>query len=101
MINYYDGDIFESKADVICHQVNCQGAFGRGMAGQVKKMFPEVEKTYKIITKQWTEEAGGETKKLLGRVSAQPVEKGVSVPRLPMAPRRHSSANTAARSGNP
>lgn len=75
MINYYDGDIFESKADVICHQVNCQGAFGRGMAGQVKKMFPEVEKTYKIITKQWTEEAGGKTKKLLGRVSAQPVEK--------------------------
>lgn len=75
MIKYYEGDIFDSNADVICHQVNCQGTFGRGMAGQVRRMFPEVEKTYKILTKQWTEEAGGKTKKLLGKVSAQPVEK--------------------------
>lgn len=75
MIKHYEGDIFDSNADVICHQVNCQGAFGRGMAGQVRRMFPEVEKTYKILTKQWTEEAGGKTKMLLGKVSAQPVEK--------------------------
>lgn len=75
MINYFEGDIFESEADVICHQVNCQGVFGRGMAGQVKKLFPEVEKSYKILTKQWTEETGGKTSSLLGRVSAQPVEK--------------------------
>ena len=51
MIKYYEGDIFNSSADIICHQVNCQGAFGRGMAGQVKKLFPEVEKSYKILTK--------------------------------------------------
>lgn len=75
MIKQYEGDIFKSQADVICHQVNCQGAFGKGMAGQVKKLFPEVEKSYKILTKQWTEEAGGRTSALLGRVSAQPVEK--------------------------
>ena len=56
MIQYYNGSIFDSKADILCHQVNCQGAFGYGIAGQVKKLFPEVEK-------------------LLGRVSAQPVEK--------------------------
>ncbi|WP_124066809.1 macro domain-containing protein [Clostridium sp. E02] len=76
MLNYYDGDIFTSDADIICHQVNCKGVFGRGIAGQVKKMFPEVEKTYKIITKQWQEQAGGNTFELLGKVSAQPVEKG-------------------------
>lgn len=76
MIQQYEGDIFESTADVICHQVNCQGVFGRGMAGQVKKLFPEVEKSYKILTKQWIEEARGKTSALLGRVSAQPVEKG-------------------------
>lgn len=75
MIKNYEGDIFASNAEVICHQVNCQGVFGRGMDGQVKKLFPEVEKTYKKITKQWTEQAGGKTKSLLGRVSAQPVEK--------------------------
>ena len=46
-----------------------------GIAGQVKKLFPEVEKTYKRITKQWIEKENGDTSKLLGRVSAQPVEK--------------------------
>lgn len=75
MIKYYDGDILESGADIICHQVNCQGAFGRGMAGQIKRLFPEVEKTYKIITKQWSEQSGGKTSELLGKVSAQTVEK--------------------------
>lgn len=75
MLKYYSGDIFTSDVDIICHQVNCQGVFGRGMAGQIKKMFPEVEKTYKIITKQWQEQSGGKTSELLGRVSAQPVEK--------------------------
>lgn len=75
MIKYYDGDIFDSGADIICHQVNCQGVFGKGMTGQIKKMFPPVEKTYRIITKQWIDEAGGKTKALLGKVSAQPVER--------------------------
>ena len=28
MIQYYNGSIFDSKADILCHQVNCQGAFG-------------------------------------------------------------------------
>lgn len=74
MIQYYEGDILESGADIICHQVNCKGAFGRGMAGQIKKKFPAVEKTYKMLTSQWTQKAGGKTSALLGKVSAQPVE---------------------------
>nr|WP_314459971.1 macro domain-containing protein [uncultured Clostridium sp.] len=74
MLKYYSGDIFTSDADIICHQVNCQGVFERGIAGQIKKMFPEVEKTYRIITKQWQEQSGQITSGLLGRVSAQPVE---------------------------
>lgn len=75
MIKYYEGDIFTSDADVICHQVNCRGVFEKGLNGQIKKLFPEVEKTYKILTKQWQEQAGGRTAELLGRVSAQLVEK--------------------------
>ncbi len=39
MIQYYNGSIFDSKADILCHQVNCQGAFGYGIAGQVKSCF--------------------------------------------------------------
>lgn len=74
MLKYYHGDIFSSDADVICHQVNCKGFFGKGLAGHVKKIFPEVEKSYKTLTKQWQERAGGKTSELLGRVSAQPVQ---------------------------
>lgn len=74
MLKYCSGDIFHSEADIICHQVNCQGVFSRGLDGQIKKLFPEVEKTYKTITKQWQEQSGGKTSALLGRVSAQPVQ---------------------------
>ena len=74
MIEYCNGDILDSGADLICHQVNCQGAFGRGMAGAIRQRFPEVEKTYKKMTRQWVEKENGDTSRLLGRVSAQPVE---------------------------
>ena len=75
MLKYYNGDIFTSDADIICHQVNCKGVFEKGLDGQIRKLFPEVEKTYKLLTKQWQEQADGRTRDLLGRVSAQPVQK--------------------------
>ncbi len=75
MLKYYNGDIFTSDADIICHQVNCKGVFEKGLDGQIRKLFPEVEKTYKLLTKQWQEQADGRTGALLGRVSAQPVQK--------------------------
>lgn len=84
MIKYYEGDIFTSDADVICHQVNCRGVFEKGLNGQIKKLFPEVEKTYKILTKQWQEQVGGRSAELLGRVSAQPVKKMIDGFLLPI-----------------
>ena len=30
------GDLLESKADYICHQVDCMGVMGSGVALQVK-----------------------------------------------------------------
>ena len=41
-----EGDVFESNADVIVHQVNCQGVMGSGVAKQVREKFPEVFKAY-------------------------------------------------------
>lgn len=32
---------------IICHQVNCQGVMGAGIALQIKKRFPEVFKQYR------------------------------------------------------
>lgn len=42
-----NGDIFESKAQMIVHQVNCQGVMGSGVAKQVKEKYPAVFEQYK------------------------------------------------------
>ena len=47
MIKHIKCDIFESGADVICHQVNCQGVMGSGIAKQVREKYPWVYKEYK------------------------------------------------------
>lgn len=46
MIKKVVGDIFDCDADVILHQVNCQGVMGSGVAKQVKEKFPEVFNAY-------------------------------------------------------
>ena len=49
MIKHIKCDIFESGADVILHQVNCQGVMGSGVAKQVREKFPNVYKSYKTM----------------------------------------------------
>ena len=49
MIKHIKCDIFESGADVILHQVNCQGVMGSGIAKQVKEKYPEVFNAYKTL----------------------------------------------------
>ncbi len=66
MIKHIKCDIFESGADIICHQVNCQGVMGSGIAKQVREKFPEVYKEYKEFCD--SEKAQGKTP--LGRWQA-------------------------------
>ena len=47
MIKHIKCDIFKSGADVILHQVNCQGVMGSGVAKQVKDKYPKVYEEYK------------------------------------------------------
>ena len=47
MIKHIKCDIFQSGADVICHQVNCQGVMGSGVAKQVREKYPWVYAEYK------------------------------------------------------
>lgn len=47
MIKHVKCDIFESGADYICHQVNCQGVMGSGVAKQVRERCPVVYEHYK------------------------------------------------------
>ena len=56
MIKHIKCDIFESGADIICHQVNCQGVMGSGIAKQVRERFPEVYKHYVSECKKYSPE---------------------------------------------
>lgn len=46
MIKVIDGDLLKSGADIICHQVNCQGKMNSGVAKQIRLKYPEVYKEY-------------------------------------------------------
>lgn len=46
MVKYQDGNVFDSDAKVIAHSVNCMGAFGAGVAKQIRTRYPEVYRAY-------------------------------------------------------
>lgn len=46
MIEYRNGDLLDADADIIVHQVNCLGAFNSGIAGQIRRKWPEVYEEY-------------------------------------------------------
>lgn len=48
-INEINGNLFDSKADVLCHQVNTYGVMGAGIAKEVKQRFPFVFEEYKEL----------------------------------------------------
>lgn len=41
------GNLLESNCEVICHQTNCQGVMGGGIALQIKNKWPEVYSEYR------------------------------------------------------
>ena len=47
MVKIVDGNIFDSSAHIICHQCNCQGVMGSGVAAEVKKRYHHVFKAYR------------------------------------------------------
>ena len=70
MINIIDGNIFDSNANFIIHQVNCQGVMGSGVALQVADRFPHVEREYRKYL-NYCEKNGREP---LGTVQYVPTE---------------------------
>lgn len=46
MITYKTGDILSEKEGIICHGVNCQNAFGSGLAGQIAALYPQAKFDY-------------------------------------------------------
>ena len=47
MIIIKDGNLFNSEAQVIAHQCNCQGVMGSGVAKEVKSRYPHVYESYR------------------------------------------------------
>lgn len=47
MITVKDGNLFDAPKGIICHQVNCKGVMGAGVAKQFKEQFPYHYKLYK------------------------------------------------------
>ena len=60
MITYKKGDLLKSKCDIICHQVNCKGVMGSGIAKQIRDMYPEVYEGYKWFLDNYGDKAFGE-----------------------------------------
>jgi len=54
MINIIDGDILQAKEGIICHQVNCKGVMGSGLAKQIKEKYPEAYKEYLALCTKYT-----------------------------------------------
>ena len=71
MIKQIEGNIFDCKEDIICHQTNCQGVMGHGIALQVKERYPKVYNFYKKCC-----ELTKNKKKLLGTVLYVDTEDG-------------------------
>lgn len=64
-VKVINGDLFNSKAQIICHQVNCKGKMGSGVALQVKRKFPHV---YEEYLKQCSDDK-------LGKIQLVPIHK--------------------------
>lgn len=47
MVKIIDGNLFDSKANIICHQTNTHGIMGSGVAAEVKKRYPKVFNSYR------------------------------------------------------
>ena len=45
-IHYKTGNLLDAPVDYICHQVNCQGRMGSGIAKQIKERWPIVYEQY-------------------------------------------------------
>lgn len=46
MLKGYNGDLLSSGCDIICHQVNCQGKMGSGIAKQIRERYGHVYLAY-------------------------------------------------------
>jgi O-acetyl-ADP-ribose deacetylase (regulator of RNase III) len=59
MITIVNGNILNCKESIICHQVNCKGVMGAGLAKQIRNRYPEVYTRYRNLSKALGDDALG------------------------------------------
>lgn len=74
-IKVIDGNLFDTEADYLCHQVNCQGKMGSGVAKQIKERYPLAYMFYK----KWCDDCT-DSSKLLGQTQIVMVSDGATRP---------------------
>ena len=78
-MRYVKGNILDSDADAILHQVNCQGVMGAGLAKQIRGRYPNVYEKYKnacVNDKRECKTLGVSHSMLLGKI--QVVRKNIN-----------------------
>lgn len=45
-VKIINGNLLDATEDIICHQVNCQGVMGSGVAKAIREKWPEVYRIY-------------------------------------------------------
>ena len=73
MIHYIKGNLLDSDCDYICHQVNCQGVMGAGIAKQIRERWPVVYNDYRDYCSNFTAWNGKHSSQMLGRIRIQPI----------------------------
>lgn len=69
-----EGNVFDSDAMIICHQVNCQGVMGSGVAKEVRERYPVAYEHYKKLCDKYKEH----TDALLGDAQIVPADDAFS-----------------------
>ena len=66
MIKIVDGSLLDATEDILCHQVNCQGVMGSGIALALRNKYEYLYPSYKSFGRIITKDRA--TSVLLGRV---------------------------------
>lgn len=53
MIKIVEGDLFSAPTGIICHQVNCKGSMGRGIAKTFKELYPFAFNQYQNLCRDF------------------------------------------------
>lgn len=72
MINIIEGNLLQAKEDMICHQVNCKGVMGSGVAKALRNKYPDIFVRYKV----YCDNMGAQ---LLGKIQVLAVDDGKKV----------------------